>query len=118
MTYALQNACLNACAYLTMPVSMYVCLLLRDKLVPLFSGKELIPIQDYYAITSKNLVLTRIIVLTVIAVPLIIPALLIKVENVGSPIVIMFTNIAVPLGIGAFVIIGGLYEVLIDKFAK
>ena len=31
MTYALQNACLNSCAYFTMPVTMYIITLYRDK---------------------------------------------------------------------------------------
>ena len=33
MTYSLQNACLNGCAYVTFPVFAYICTIYRNRLI-------------------------------------------------------------------------------------
>jgi hypothetical protein len=44
-----------------------------------------------------------------------LPALLIKLEYIGSPIAIMFTNVAIPLGIGFTLFFNGFYDLIVAK---
>jgi hypothetical protein len=39
-----------------------------------------------------------------------VPALFLRIRNVGSPIIIMFTNIIIPMLIGSWILLGGLYD--------
>ena len=117
MTYALQNACLNGCGYVTFPVFAYVCTLWRNKLLYCTSEPSLIKIQDCH-IKATNMILlysVRIIVIGVMCVPLALPALLLKVDDVGGPIAIMFTNIVIPAALGGYFLCGGPYEIVTGK---
>ena len=60
----------------------------------------------------------RIIVVGVMCIPLAMPALLLKVDAVGSPIIIMFTNIIIPAAIGGYLLFGGPYEIVTGKIVK
>ena len=105
MTYALQNACLNGCAYLTIPVTMYLSLYFRLSNVP---------IHDSQTLHSKMRAVPRIIIYCLVSVISSLPAIFIKVTYMGSPIVIMFTNVVIPGAIVSIYLIAGGY----DKFVQ
>ena len=107
MTYALQNACLNGCAYLTIPVAMYI---------SLYFHKIGTPTHDNTTRDSLKSTVLRVIVFCLISITAALPALLIKLEYVGSPIIIMLVNIIVPGAIVSFVLIAGTYDRIIEKF--
>ena len=93
MTYALQNACLNSCGYLTIPMVIYICTMYRQK--SCIKSK----IQDSQTLGPKYILagFLRILTSAVLAIPFSLPAVLIKIEYVKNPIIIMFTNIILPI---------------------
>ena len=119
MTYALQNASLNGCAYLTFPVSIYISTLYRSSILgKLVANPAAIRIQDTSSKSHGCVLVIRLVVAALMCCPLAIPALTITVEHVGSPIVIMLTNIAIPTAIGGIVLGGGLYELVVQFLEK
>jgi hypothetical protein len=59
--------------------------------------------------------LKRLFVFAVISIISAIPAMTIKVTHVGSPIIIMFTNIIIPGIVASMALIAGPYDKIIDK---
>jgi len=60
-------------------------------------------------------ILIRLIFIGLIAPVIAAPALIIKIKYVSSPIIIMFTNIALPFSLAGFLIFGGIYDFFIEK---
>lgn len=62
------------------------------------------------------MIFIRVLVALFLALPLALPAAFLKVEMVGSPIVIMFTNIFIPGMIGCGLAVLGPYDFLVHYF--
>lgn len=54
--------------------------------------------------------LVRILIGLAFTVPFCLPAIFINLKDVGSPYIIMFTNIALPFSVMAFLLASGLYD--------
>jgi len=48
-------------------------------------------------------------------IPCSLPALFVDIDLVGSPIIIMFSNIVIPFGIAAALMTGGVYDLIVSK---
>ena len=109
MTYALQNASLNGCGYLTVWTVSYISYLYRYQTCDAFKS---VPIAEGNIKKKDNCSKCKIaffrLFLTALSVAFTaLPAIFIKVKMVKSPIVVLFTNIIVPLAVAFFLIMGG-----------
>ena len=55
------------------------------------------------------------IILIVLTGICLIPTLVIKLKSVGSPVIILFTNIIIPFTAGSFILVGGVYDKVVIK---
>jgi len=55
----------------------------------------------------------KILFVAVLGAILVIPAATLKLENVGSAIVILFTNVILPLAFAGYVLLGGPYDFIV-----
>ena len=86
---------------------MYLSLYLRHPSTPVHDNHTRNGIKDTFL---------RVVVFCLISLIAALPALLIKLEYVHSPIVIMFTNIIVPAILVSYTLLGGPYDKIIEKF--
>ena len=93
----------------------YICTMYRSKLLCCLKEPSLITIQDGATMTEPGWKgpAIRLLLLALLGAILAIPALTIKIEYVGSAIIILFTNVIVPVAIGAYVLTGGIYDAII-----
>lgn len=110
MTYALQNASLNGCGLQVIFTACYLSFVYRSSSVQVVEG----PIDNRSCLRTILLGTLRIIIIVVSCGILTIPALLIKVKEVESAIIVLFTNILIPCAIASWLIMGGPVEWLID----
>ena len=121
MTYALQNACLNGCGYLTLPFVAYVSNLYRKSILRRFTNDaEGVQIQDWHTLQDRPIAkgLFRISLTAIVVLVCALPALFIKLRDLKSPIGIMFTNIVIPFAVFAFFLCGGIFDLSIQKLEK
>jgi len=59
--------------------------------------------------------LVRLIIIGLAGAILGLPLIFLKLDMVGSPIIIMFSNIIFPIILGAFFVVGGPYDYLAEK---
>lgn len=71
-----------------------------------------------HSVLPCHFYIIRILVACILVAPLALPAIFINAEMVGSPIVILFTNVNLPLIIGAFLLICGPYDKLVAVCAN
>ena len=115
MTYALQNASLNGSGYQALFCFIYSCTIFR------YSCGVRVPVQDSAEMPKETgsfvkVALFKVLVMGVMAAVLLVPASLLDLETVGSPIAIMFINIVIPGTISAILLTLGPYDSLVAKF--
>lgn len=57
----------------------------------------------------------RALIIALFGIICCLPIIFIKLEMVGSPIIIMFTNIIIPAIVGSLFLIAGPYDLIIQK---
>ena len=103
------------CAFITFPAFVYIFTLYRNRILNVFvQDHQAIKIEDSLLLTEYPVkrVIIRCLVNMLLA-PLSLPMALIKLSDVGSPILIMFTNVIIPCILAAGFLILGLYDMLV-----
>ena len=57
--------------------------------------------------------LVKILLVALLAAVLVIPAATLKLEKVGSAIIILFTNVIIPLAFAGYLLLGGPYDFIV-----
>ena len=120
LTLALQNASLNGCCYLALPIFVYIFTLYRNTIVGKFTSyPDKLLIQDFhtYHDLGPKLVFTRSFIFIILTAPFSLPTLFLKIDMVG-PIFIMFSNFFTPILFISALLILGPYEYLVAKLFK
>jgi hypothetical protein len=60
-------------------------------------------------------VLVKILLVSVLGAILVIPAATLKLGSVGSAIIILFTNVVIPLAVAGFLLLGGPFDFVVFK---
>lgn len=118
LTYSLQNASLNGCAFIVLPVFMYVFTLYRNRIFGLcHRNPELVQLQDFntYGDLQGKLIFIRVFVAFLMCLPLTLPAAFLRVDMVQSPVFIMFSNVFIPGTIMSGLLVLGPYDLLVNK---
>ena len=59
--------------------------------------------------------LIKILLVAVLGAILVIPAATLKLGTVGSAIIILFTNVIIPLAVAGYLLLGGPYDLVVSK---
>ena len=97
---------------------MYIFTLYRARILNVFvQDHQAIKVEDSHLLREHPVkrVLIRYLVNMFMA-PLSLPMLLIKLSDVGSPIIVMFTNVIIPSIFAAGFLVLGLYDMLVQYF--
>jgi hypothetical protein len=103
-TYGLQNACLNGCAYMAFPTFCYIGELKRLEWTKRVGESK----------SCKDL-LIRLLCFTIIALPLAIPLMTLKLKTLKSGIAVMFVDVWIPCAILGYLTTGGIWDLLVHK---
>jgi hypothetical protein len=109
MTYALQNGCLNGVAYATVPVACYLVYLNKNKESNVQAQEGSTSIRGYFA---------RLLVFASVCCLCAVPAMLITLETVGSPILVMVICIMIPSVLASYLLVGGPYDYIVSRLTS
>ena len=124
MTNSLHNACLNSCGFLTGPFFIYIFTVYRNKVMPFDKNTSKIKVQDSQIFNGctktqiSKISLIRILLYALANIILLLPTQYVKLDDVGSPIGIMFINVVFPMIVVAYLIFGGTYDFVLSKFTS
>lgn len=118
LTYSFQNASLNGGGFCTLTLVSFICMVYYNKLTS-FRSKSMnsIMIQENGKGGFKGMAAKILLVLLLAGVSL-IPILTLNLENTGSAIIILFTNVIIPLAFAGYFLIGGPYDYLVQNLFK
>lgn len=109
MTYSLQNGSINGCGYMAVFTASYIAYIYRMQTIPVCEG----PIHETSTMKGVLIGLHRLVLIVLSCGLLAIPTVLLKVNQVGSAIIILFTNVLIPLSVACIMVQAGPVDYII-----